>query len=743
MSFCIFEGCLRRIMGIKVGRWQKIVMCGTGLIALSVLSGILGIHIERNRLNYLELQQEHISTVAVVNMDNGVTVGDEQVNYASQLISFPNENFTVTGLTDAKTGIENGSYAAYIVIPETFSASVTSIENDPRKVVLIYQYNYNLDEEAKIQAVNNVNDFIALLNSNIAYMYMDAIMAEFHRIQDDSATILSNDNREREILAGVNAAELIAAAESVEEISVDNDLRPVELAAYSAQNDILLDYMLSSYLEAVRQGKEDYAAIREESAGVKAAADNFFSAYEAVIQNTAAGQAQLLTTGRDKLAEAVGIYNQDLDAQEAKLKRVIVDVIDIQLEADQDAADAQLQEILDNLEHKDNDALRDLQLRWENAYRDAQSEAEKNLEQKKAESSEYLESLSKDIYVQGYNDALTDLSKQIDSLKTDVDSDNIEAGALQAAVSGSMLSMPLAPEVEEYLEGFGTAVREQLNSISVDWTCPDVALPSVSGNDPGDSGDIGDRAEIVLTAFSNDGELDNIVKKTLDLFKMESESEQINNTIQTYFVDALSEENERQMSGLSDAGTLLSRSMENYENSLAEYDPLQYIESANLSTYVNDIEANTGEMLHTVEQNNSRYMLYATEMYAAAQEHAAQVRSSLNEANTRTVQNVESCIDDLILSRETINSQNVRLLEGFTDSLKYTRVDSQGNAEVYDYIVNPVVSQSSGQAVAGAAPPVSKKGNPLKAVLVAVLGMGIVVCAAEVIINFRRQYKKA
>ena len=182
--------------------------------------------------------------------------------------------------------------------------------------------------------------------------------------------------------------------------------------------------------------------------------------------------------------------------------------------------------------------------------------------------------------------------------------------------------------------------------------------------------------------------------------------------------------------------------MEKYENILSEYDPLQYIENADLGAYLNDIEANAGEMLYTVQQNNSDYMLYASEMYAAAKQHTTQVRSSLDEANTQTVQNVESCINDLILSRETINDQNVRLLEGFTGSLMYTRVDSQGNAEVYDYIVNPVVSQSKGQAIANTAAPVLKKDISVKTVLVAVLGIGISVCTAVVIINFRRQYKR-
>lgn len=332
-------------MGTKV----KKVLYSAGLLVLLVLSGIIGTRIEHNRQKALELQKEHVSTIAVVNMDNGVKVGNEQVNYASQLISFPNEHFLVTGLTDAKTGIENGTYAAYVVIPETFSESVTSIENDPRKVMLIYQYNNKLAEEAEMQAVSDINAFIVLLNSNIAYMYIDAIMAEFHRVQDDSSTILANDNRELELLTNVNAAKLIAAAEPVEEIQVNNEIQPVELTTYTTRNDVLLDHLLLSYSEASQKGKDDYAAIQEESAEVEIAVDNFLLAYDTVIQDTTVEQSRLLVAGRDKLAEVVGLYNQDVDAQEAELRSVVENIMNIQLEADRNAAEIQLQEIINDI----------------------------------------------------------------------------------------------------------------------------------------------------------------------------------------------------------------------------------------------------------------------------------------------------------------------------------------------------------------------------------------------------------
>lgn len=944
-------------MGKKIDKWLKIALGVTGLTVLLVLSAILGTRIERDRQTALELQKEHVSVIAVVNMDNGVRAGDEQINYASQLMSFPNDHFLVTGLSDAKAGINNGTYAAYVVIPETFSESVTSIENEPQKVTLVYGYNGKLDKEAEIQAINDINAFVVLLNSNIAYMYVDAIMDEFHRIQDDSSAILANDNIELERLASVNAAKLIAVAEPVEEMTVNSDIQPVELTTYTTRNDTLLEYLLLGYLESTRRGKDDYMAIRGENTEVMVAADSFLQAYDVVIQDTVAEQSKFLATGSDKLAETIGLYNGAVDAQETELRGIFADIINKQLETDRDAAEIQLQKIVADIKARDSETLKglqeqwekkyqnaqkqwekerqvlqerweekyqeaqdnwedeyqaaqgkweeeyqdlqeqwekkyqelqdqwnnngqnaqELQEQWEKVYQDLQVEAGKALSLKTGACSESLEQLVGDIYIQGYNDALDDLYGQIDSMKEDVDSENIAVSVLQAALAGNKLSAPLAPGIETNLESFKTVVGNQLSGISIDWSQLNVTLPTVSGNesvsggdasggdepgreenegegtgkeDPGGEGTEGDepgaegiggdesggegsggetaggeetggedpgggtggedpgedpgggtggedpgggtggedpgggdsggetegenpggdsgggtegedpggdapgdtgpddsseqKYEISLTAFDDAEIVNNAVTETMILFKLESESQQVNGVIQTYFIDALSKESERQMGRLSDAKQMLSQSMEDYENRLAVYDPMQYIENANLVTYLDDIETNTGEMLNKVRQNNSEYMVYAAEMYSSAAEHTTKARNSLNAAYTKTEENVKGCIDDLILSRTETNSQNVDMLKGFTDSLKYTRVESQGNAEVYDYIVNPVVSRGDGQAVATAntAVPTVRKGNPIKIGLIIVLGVGILLCLAEVIYNLLRQQNR-
>lgn len=776
-----------------------------GLSALLIISGIAGMHIERNNQEALELQKQHVSNIAVVNMDDGIVVGDTQVNYASQLMSFPNENFTVTGLTDAKFGIENGLYAAYIVIPETFSASVTSIEHEPRKVLLEYQYNTRLDEEAELQAIKNINAFTNLLNSNIAYMYMDAILTEFHRVQDDSSTILTNDNTERELLESVNAAQLIAIAEPVEEIMVSDNVKPVELAAYTSQNNVLMEALLLSYSEAAQQGKEEYVSIQETSTEVETAADNFLSTYDTVVEDTASRQSELLDEGQKALASAVDFCKQDITDQEKQIDQMVEDIIDEQINWNQKEADRQLAELLAKY-HK---SYADL---WESAYEAIKKEAEYRLHLRLKEgygsSGPSVEDMVLDAYKRGLEDGLAVVNEDVETWEKNNNSE-ITLYDLKEIINYYRSPDKLLETVRcwKQRQELIKLTADFVSRIQLEWIdieIPSPVLPEDDTEDPdnteksGDAGTTEDSAgsggaettevsmdggsagtiedsttdgNVATTEDNTEGSTETggngadqpedekndsqipltkisetrrgeIADEIFEIFQTKAESEEIDNVLQTYFVDALSEENKNQIERLSDTVQQLERTMDDYEYSLMHYDPLRYLKNADLNTYLNDIEINAVEMLGTVEQNNSEYQLYAAEMYTATSEHSTQLRSSLDEANARTSANVENCINDLIVSRETVNGQNVQMLKGFTDSLRYTRVGSQGNAEVYDYIVNPVVFQVNDQSDINTTAPILEQEKPIKVWLVIILGIGIIFCLTEIIINFRRQFKR-
>lgn len=740
-------------MGTKAKKLWVIMLCAAGLAVLAAVSVFGGIRLERNRQEALKVQEEHVTAIAVVNMDDGVAVGDTQVNYAGQLLSFPNGHFTVTGLTDAKTGIENGKYAAYIVIPETFSASVTSVENDPAKVILSYQYNAKLGEEAKLQAVSDINSFMALFNSNIAYMYMDAIMAEFHRIQDDSATILANDNMELELIADIDASELIASAVPVEELAVSNDVQPVELMAYYSKNDTLLSEMQSGYSAAVQRGKEDYAAIKGESAAVGSASEKFFGLYDTAAQEMSAAQAQSLAEGQNKLSEAVGEYNQSVDSHEAEVRAAAEKLIDLQLEADREAAKNQLQKIVDDLkadisgndpdggEKEDTEEPDSTKARKEDSAESSTADSTReNVSESGGKGEERKDFSGSEDGAEESTEVNAEESKEISTEK------NKEDSAEESTEDGGEKSTEDA--VEKSTED---SVKDNAEN-SVEESAPEKGreeesktLDGAAGDAEGSGGDTGDREEnyeIVLSATEDEEAVNSIVKETLGLFKMEPEAQEIDSVIQTYFVDAMSEENKRQMTKLSEEMETVKGSMESYERRLEEFDPMRYIDDAGLNAGLDGIDANAREMLQAVEENNSDYMLYASEMYTNTAEHTTQVKSALDEANTQTVKNVAECMNDLALSRAQVNSLNVDLLKGFTESLAYTKVGSRENVEVYDYIINPIVPRINGQAVTDADAEVTgvQREYSIKTWLAVMLGAAILFCMAGITAGLRRQY---
>lgn len=226
-----------------------------GTINVFLVGSIAGIKYSKHLYKQLEQNNDDVTTIAIVNMDQGIIYEGELINYASQLISFPNERFISTGLNDAKNGIESGKYAGYIIIPEYFSSSVTSLEANPQKVVLQYKLNSNLTHEAELQATNDINQFLISINSNVSYMYIDGIMSQYHQVQDDSLHIIQNDNAELEQLESVSANELIAVPEVVEETVVENDAMPVDLDAFLLENDELLEGLYNDYVQASQNGK--------------------------------------------------------------------------------------------------------------------------------------------------------------------------------------------------------------------------------------------------------------------------------------------------------------------------------------------------------------------------------------------------------------------------------------------------------------------------------------------------------
>lgn len=732
----------------------KKMMYGIGLLILMTFSFLVGREIERKHQNSVEEQKQEVSLIAIVNMDEGVLIDAELVNYASLLMAFPNERFVVSGLNDAKNGIENGTYAAYIVIPEQFSITVTALENNPQKVCLEYQFNDNLNEKARIQAVSDVNSFINCLNTNIAYMYIDAILAEYHRVQDDSATILSNDNKELELLECVNVAQLIAEVEPVEDVIVDSEVQPVNLGTYTNQNEMFLESLQTKYIRASQCGKDEYVSIQNSNIEVKNASDEFFDLYESVISDTAANHALLLERGETNLGNVILNANLNVADKKVIMSEQISDMIEQQRKADEESAQEQLDELLLEEEADRQEALENLQSRWEAVREEMQNYAQNQmddmngnlLERYQIDVDEGIEDVIRQAYRQGAEDALEAIEDKMATQEFNGVNGNVTSSVtfLRSDIiryHDEYKRENLEDNISEYVQsadGITLSLQEDIGEM--DWNSADIEWPVLGmGNTQRE-----EEPSITLTTCNaaNEEAVNVLADSFTQLFSFNDDQQQISAIINNDFKEALLLESQMQLGRLSDSRSILEERMEDYENRLIEFDPYVYIDRAKLETYLDDIEMNTVDMMEAVEDNNGEYISYASEVYLATSEYTTQLRNACNEANSQTSVNVENCTNGLLASRQETNSQNIAMLEKFTNSLQYTRVESRDNTEVYDYIVNPVVAREKGQEIENAVVQSSEKSISLKDILIILLASGILVCTIKIGYVFLFQRKK-
>lgn len=316
-------------------------------LILVLLAGVLlGILMHMEYLKQIRTNAETVRTIAIVNMDEGTSVGDEHINYASQLIQLSNENYSMTGMSEAKMGIKNGTYAAYIIIPENFSKAVLSVQNNPEKIVLEYAFNTELDEEVEKKVINDISTFEKNLNTNISFVYIDAILTAFHNVQDASSTILNNDTNELFQLQSVDSKDLIVRMEQPELSIVENENGQIDISTYISNNQTTLNSMVQEYNASIQQGVNEFSNIQLGREKVSQATNDFFVLYQTIIAESENTNISVLEKGKGNLEELINVFNQDLQTDCSLMQTQIEQLVEKQREADEIEANKQLSEFL-------------------------------------------------------------------------------------------------------------------------------------------------------------------------------------------------------------------------------------------------------------------------------------------------------------------------------------------------------------------------------------------------------------
>lgn len=288
--------------------------------------------------------------IAVVNLDAGVEKNNQQIYYASKIIEYPNENYQTTSLEEAKTGIKNGQYGAYVIIPSTFSASVDSINGTPEKAVFEYLLSSNLSAEEREKIIYEISEFEKSISTNVSYIYVDAILSEVHNVQDGASTILANDDSEKKSLLSVSAEALIEPVEFSEMKEKNDTVKPIDLKQESLNLQNTVQKIETDFDGWLNQGQKDYAEVVSKNQKL----EQSLEALEESMENT---NPLLNEQGEYNIAEGISSVNAQIDAYNATitgkrplLNDSIVNEVNIYAKQNQNAIGTWKQEVQKKME---------------------------------------------------------------------------------------------------------------------------------------------------------------------------------------------------------------------------------------------------------------------------------------------------------------------------------------------------------------------------------------------------------
>lgn len=624
---------------------KKIIRTGLAVLSVSVAVAagyFAGMRVEQaeNGRRMQELsrtdKEDRGTKIAVVNMDEGIDTSSGKVQYAAQLIPYTGVEYTVTGLADARVGVETGLYSASVIIPADFSQAVYSINTEPSVSHLTFTISNTVSGEKREQAIRNVKAFGEKLSDSLTQIYLSSVMKEFHQAQDVSDEIIANDKEDAELLEAVDPGSLIAMVEIPEMVQVENHAAEPDLLGTYARGETLIADLGASYQGFLAQGQKELDQLKEKSGGVNShmteAAGAFTEANEALANVSLDAE---LRSFQEKGSNVKGEMEEVLDRYDAY-------IADYNKETEEFIADRKdLQDALSEYEQT------------ETAY------------QKLLES--YVAGQGKDHY------AFIDQREYVKKL----------AEALDAA------GVDLAPTQASGWEEFLNSVTDQLAEGDYCRTSPLIPDCTPGQGQPG-GGSLPDAGEVKKPSeVTGDDAVDietALLKKADDIIGLAGPHivEAFDNKKQE-LVQIYTEAEEKYKAVGVKAG--------DFQTEFGSYDAASYVDGRQVEAIAGDMQANHQEVEGKISEYIGAYGQYVSEVYEAAGSNMTAMQESVAKAEEASEKLLADGLAQAKASRGENSKVNRTLLGDLAGKLPYTRIGDVENKEAYGFMAAPILME--------------------------------------------------
>lgn len=582
--------------------------------------------------------------IAVVNLDDGVKLKGKKAYYAGKIITLPNEHFYMTGLDDARNGLKSGKYGAYIVIPATFSKAIESINSDPQKATIKYTVNADNNDASLASIVNDINSFASVVSENITFIYVSAILDEYHRAQDNTKVILRNDSIDLDNINSISPESLLGRYENVKENNIDFKPSDIDLDKYNIENENIVDSFSRELREAKEENERNFDNIKREGEEVRTGTDSFGRFFESltplrdnsgnsVYSHGLTNIERLLSGHNDRLNSSFNMFDEIFKRQNEQTKNTLQEEANVHLASESNALRSRI-----NLE---------ISSIIENSYRRIFEQEYQNIQRSGIElMRRYIENVIMHELVMDTEEREYLLSK-LATASDAIMSENINTATMSNAINSMTdniaptFNITMNPFVgsNTYLTGLNTAADTDFNTIKTALNFPIEELNDAFRND---IEDVIDNSVSNMSAEIND--------KIRDF-----------NDVQRRYIDLLD-----------------------------DYNPYTHLNDSYMSRAANELERSTGRVLSEFRDKQTDDEKKVYDIMRLSDENIRMYDESIGKAYDTTMKNVIDVVNELRSKKESTKSENSELMNDFSDKLSYTRIGSIGNKDAYNFISSPV-----------------------------------------------------
>lgn len=585
------------------------------------------------------------NSIAIVNLDEGVERNGQLEVYSSQIIQFPENDCTYeyTSLSDAETGIADGRYGAYIIIPATFSESIVSINATPSPCNLDYVLSETVSEQASLIA--GIYDLYINLNNRISYMYLANILSEFHSAQDNAVTVINNDILDYNAMLAVQPTDIASTLVLSETPIPSNNTPMLDVSGCWQTMSSTVNNINALYSNATSDINEDIdtinnanTALQESLSNVRTGLNDSNASINSVVHIPDISYAQQQEV-LDSAMETMGLndslqYITDLEED--------IDVLDECLEYS-------LENYISSFINDDNDSM----------------SINASIEISDDEPSECVLTVG----ACSCNCSIEDGVISIDSLD------------LQDFVNG----------INNY---YGNNESDSSSSSNYGINIQDINLVDADGNSIINESDSGSSPVTIRNLLDEMGySIEQIDPQILDeqsalLYEVFASSLQgAVNDVNTQLVDVNAQ--------IDSVRTEINTNIDNSITSLDTYSTVLRDNRLSFpSNIANEDLNNLANAVYYLQQavndNNSAYLNYASDLHEAEANNISLLRQNIMDAYNLSEQSVENGLSNAISVRNQTSAQNQLLMNDFIGMLPYTRLGSLENTATYQFIANPV-----------------------------------------------------